>query len=83
MSGKLEETWETKPGEERKSRWAEMLHTVAIVAELAAVYDDNGIDVYFLNRPPLKNVTDASILEGKSHDKRISISLSISHFVQV
>jgi hypothetical protein len=64
MAGKLEETWDMKPGERRKSRWGEMLHTVAIVAEIAAVYDDNGIDVYFLNRPPLNNVKDASKLKG-------------------
>ncbi len=35
---------------------------VTIVSELAIVLDSNGIDIYFLNRPPVLNVTDARLV---------------------
>lgn len=35
---------------------------VTIVSELAIVMDSNGIDIYFLNRPPVLNVTDARLV---------------------
>ena len=30
--------------------------------EIAAVMDSNGVDIYFLNRPALMNVTDARLV---------------------
>jgi hypothetical protein len=36
---------------------------VTIVVELAAVMDSNGVDVYFLNRAPIMNITDARIIQ--------------------
>lgn len=31
---------------------------VSIVAEIAAVMDSSGVDIYFLNREPLLNITN-------------------------
>ncbi len=39
-----------------------MLQLVTIVTEIAAVMDSNGVDIYFLNRPPILNVTDARLV---------------------
>ena len=39
-----------------KRRWDELCSIVTIVAEIAACLDPTGIDVYFLNRPPLSHV---------------------------
>ncbi len=36
---------------------------VTIVAEIAGIMDSNGVDVYFLNRRPLMNVTDARVVQ--------------------
>ncbi|KAJ3208307.1 hypothetical protein HDU82_002638 [Entophlyctis luteolus] len=38
------------------TRWDELKETIAVVAELASVLDDDGIDVYFLNTQPLNNI---------------------------
>ncbi len=35
---------------------------VTIISELAIVMDPNGIDLYFLNRPPVLNVTDSRVV---------------------
>eukprot|EP01062_Namystynia_karyoxenos_P023331 TRINITY_DN19013_c2_g4_i1.p1 TRINITY_DN19013_c2_g4~~TRINITY_DN19013_c2_g4_i1.p1 ORF type:complete len:358 (+),score=110.33 TRINITY_DN19013_c2_g4_i1:70-1074(+) len=44
-------------GKPDPSRWDELKATVAMVVEIATVFDEDGLDIYFLNRPPLKNVT--------------------------
>lgn len=41
------------------TRWDELRSIVQIVMEIGTVFDSNGVDVYFLNRPPMRNVTDA------------------------
>ncbi|CAF3705060.1 unnamed protein product [Rotaria sp. Silwood1] len=41
------------------TRWDELRSIVQIVMELGTVFDSNGIDVHFLNRPSMPNVTDA------------------------
>lgn len=40
------------------TRWDELRSIVQIIIEIGAVFDANGVDVYFLNRPPMRNVTD-------------------------
>jgi glutaredoxin len=42
------------------TRWDELKNIVAIVAEVAAALDDNGIDVFFLNRSPVEGVRTSS-----------------------
>ncbi|KAI9335955.1 hypothetical protein BDR26DRAFT_518403 [Obelidium mucronatum] len=38
------------------TRWDELKSTVSIVTEIAAVLDDDGVDIYFLNRRPCRNI---------------------------
>jgi len=40
------------------TRWDELRSIVQIIIEIAAIFDTNGVDVHFLNRPPMNNVTD-------------------------
>jgi hypothetical protein len=42
------------------SRWEEVRRRIIIVMELACIFDPDGIDLYFLNRPAIANVTDVS-----------------------
>jgi hypothetical protein len=46
----------------RYTRWDELKQIVSITVDVASVLDPDGIDVYFLNRPPVFNVKDASEL---------------------
>ncbi|CAF1563811.1 unnamed protein product [Rotaria sp. Silwood1] len=41
-----------------QTRWDELKSLVNIVVDICAVMDSNGVDVYFLNRDPMLNVTD-------------------------
>ena len=50
------------PFERLPTRWDELQQTVSIVVDLAATLDPDGIDIYFLNRPPLLHVNDSSQL---------------------
>jgi len=50
------------PFDRLPTRWDELKQTVSIVVDLAATLDPDGIDIYFLNRPPLLHVTDSSQL---------------------
>jgi len=40
------------------TRWDELRSIVQIIIEIGTVFDSNGVDVHFLNRPPMSNVTD-------------------------
>ncbi|KAJ3248531.1 hypothetical protein HDU78_000179 [Chytriomyces hyalinus] len=48
----------TNPRAAATTRWEELKVTVQIVTEIAATLDDDGIDVHFLNRDPIRNVFD-------------------------
>ncbi|UJR07418.1 hypothetical protein I4U23_011704 [Adineta vaga] len=41
-----------------RTRWDELCEIVKIVLEIGVVFDSSGVDIYFLNRPPMPNVTD-------------------------
>ena len=41
-----------------RTRWDELHDFVQIILEIGIIFDSTGIDVYFLNRPPILNVTD-------------------------
>eukprot|EP01061_Rhynchopus_euleeides_P017491 TRINITY_DN29071_c0_g1_i2.p1 TRINITY_DN29071_c0_g1~~TRINITY_DN29071_c0_g1_i2.p1 ORF type:complete len:304 (+),score=109.23 TRINITY_DN29071_c0_g1_i2:91-1002(+) len=47
---------ERRLGSPGPSRWDELCTTLRLVAEIACCLDDDGIDIYFLNRPPVKGV---------------------------
>eukprot|EP01059_Diplonema_ambulator_P014803 TRINITY_DN257_c0_g1_i3.p1 TRINITY_DN257_c0_g1~~TRINITY_DN257_c0_g1_i3.p1 ORF type:complete len:276 (+),score=125.69 TRINITY_DN257_c0_g1_i3:29-829(+) len=42
-----------------RTRWEELGETVKTVAELACIFDPDGINLYFLNRPMLKGIKSA------------------------
>ena len=44
------------------TRWDELKQIVSIIVDFASVLDPDGIDIYFLNRPPLSKVNDSSQL---------------------
>lgn len=46
-----------------QTRWEELKTTVKTIVEIAATLDRTGVDVYFLNRPGVSNVTEFSIVE--------------------
>ena len=41
-----------------KTRWDELKSTLGILVDIATCLDDNGVDIYFLNREPLRGVSD-------------------------
>ena len=41
----------------KATRWDELRYLSKISLEIANIFNDNGTDIYFLNRPPLKNIT--------------------------
>ena len=63
----------TSPGSNAFSklptRWDELKNTVGIIVDIAAIMDHDGIDVYFLNRPPLLHITHHSQLDGSFNMK--------------
>lgn len=46
-------------GQPVKTRWMELAGTVSEMIEIASCFDDHGIDVFFLNRPPITGVKSA------------------------
>jgi hypothetical protein len=46
------------------TRWEEAKKTVKQVAEMALLFDKNGLDLYFLNRGTINNVTDINIIDN-------------------
>lgn len=58
----------TKSYENLPRRWDEMRNIVSTVTKLSMLLDDDGIDVYFLNRDPVKNVTSEEILAQSFND---------------
>jgi hypothetical protein len=50
------------PFDRLPTRWDELKQVVSIVVDLAATLDPDGVDIYFLNRPPLLHVIDSSQL---------------------
>lgn len=45
------------------SRWNEMENIIKIIMEASMLLDDDGIDIYFLNRQEQKNITNIDIIE--------------------
>ncbi|KAJ9450414.1 hypothetical protein DIPPA_03491 [Diplonema papillatum] len=51
---------ERRLGVASPTRWDELKDTVTTVAEVACCFDDDGIDVYFLNRSPVLNCSSCN-----------------------
>ncbi|CAF4363872.1 unnamed protein product, partial [Rotaria sordida] len=41
-----------------RTRWNELQRIVRIIIDIGTIFDSNGVDVHFLNRPPMLNITD-------------------------
>ena len=52
----------TDPYARLHTRWDELQQYLGLVVELATALSPNGLDVHFLNRPPVRHVTSASQL---------------------
>ncbi|MDE3046246.1 MAG: hypothetical protein KGJ02_06345 [Verrucomicrobiota bacterium] len=59
-----------------KSEWEKMGETARIVAEVGTIYDEEGIDVTFLNRPGLQHVHDPNTLYPSFFDKAHGVTPS-------
>ncbi len=42
----------------QRTRLDELRSIIETIAEIGVIFDSNGVDIYFLNRPPVLNVTD-------------------------
>jgi hypothetical protein len=58
----------TKDFKNLATRWQEMKETLKTIMELSMILDNDGIDVYFLNRHPLYNVTSQAVLDEAFED---------------
>jgi len=52
MNNAAEQSHHRKLGEVKRTRWHELLDTVSEIVEIASCFDEDGIDIYFLNRQP-------------------------------
>ncbi len=59
-SGSMASLLDQSPGDpfgKKYSRWDELKHYVSIVTDIAGILDQNGLDIYFLNRPSVTGIT--------------------------
>ena len=47
----------------KRTRWDELCEIVKIVIKIGVVFDSNGVDIHFLNRPSFPNVKDPRVVE--------------------
>ncbi|CAF3005535.1 unnamed protein product [Rotaria sp. Silwood2] len=52
----------TGPFDRNPTRWDELRQTVSIVVDIASVFDPDGIDIFFLNREPMRHVKSSEEL---------------------
>ncbi len=45
-----------------ETRWSEAQTSLKIITDIASIFDPNGIDIYYLNRPPIKNIFNSDDL---------------------
>ncbi|CAF1170310.1 unnamed protein product [Didymodactylos carnosus] len=45
-----------------QTRWDELKQIINIILDICIIFDSNGVDIYFLNRRPVQNVTNISQL---------------------
>lgn len=62
-SGSMANILDQTPGDpfgKKYSRWDELKHYVSIVTDIAGILDQNGLDIYFLNRPCMAGITHSA-----------------------
>lgn len=52
----------------RQTRWDELRETIKVVVEIATTLDQDGVDLFFLNRLPIRNVTQPEEIERAFQD---------------
>ncbi|KAI8999823.1 hypothetical protein BC832DRAFT_202287 [Gaertneriomyces semiglobifer] len=67
----------------RQTRWDELKQTLKTVVDIACTLDQDGIDVYFLNRTSLHNVTNAQQVEDAFRDKPYGYTPLANAFLEV
>lgn len=66
-------------GQQAESRWDELKTTASLLVEIGNCFDSSGLDLFFLNRPPLKGVksqTDPALVAAFSRDPSGSTPLT-------
>lgn len=53
------------PFEPIDTRWSEAQKSLRIIVDIASIFDSDGIDIYYLNRKPLKSIRSAQDLESR------------------
>ena len=56
-------------GLSKVSRWDELQYFAKISLEIANIFNDNGSDIYFLNRPTARNIQNTDQLNSYFHNK--------------
>ncbi|CAF1363572.1 unnamed protein product [Adineta ricciae] len=46
-----------------KTRWDGLREIVKVILEITVIFDSNGVDIHFLNRPPILRVTDPTVID--------------------
>jgi len=67
MNNAAEQSHHRKMGEEKRTRWHELVDTVSEIVEIASCFDEDGIDIYFLNREPaiaVKHSNDVAFVQA-------------------
>ena len=57
MNTILQDSPLNQPGQMKATRWDELKYFANISLEIASLFDPQGCDVFFLNRPPARNIT--------------------------
>jgi hypothetical protein len=65
------------------TRWEELKSTVKTIVEIAGTLDRTGVDVYFLNRPGVKNVSDFTMVEPHFATEPEGYTPIVQTFIQV
>jgi hypothetical protein len=55
----------SSPFEPVETRWSEAQKSLKIIVDIASIFDSDGIDIYYLNRKPIKSVRSAQDLESR------------------
>ena len=50
-----------------ETRWSEAQTSLKIITDIASMFDSSGIDIYYLNRPPITNVFRSEELNNYRH----------------
>jgi hypothetical protein len=66
-----------------QTRWDEMKAIVSVIMEVSIILDDDGIDVYFLNRPPEYNVSNYEKIEEIFKEKPAGLTPIVNVFNRV